>query len=39
MLENENNELKGQKRKLEDYITEKRCKKAKIETETEGNCC
>lgn len=31
MLQNENDELRGHKRKLEDYITEKRCKKAKIE--------
>ena len=31
MLQNENNELRGQKRKLEDDITEERCKKAKIE--------
>lgn len=31
MLQNENDELRGQKRKLEDHITEKRCKKAKIE--------
>ena len=31
MLQNENNELRGQKRKLEDDLTEERCKKAKIE--------
>lgn len=30
-LQNENSELKGQKRKLEDDLKEERCKKAKIE--------
>ena len=31
MLQNENNELRGQKRKLEDDLTVVRCKKAKVE--------
>lgn len=34
MLQNESNELRGQKRKLEDDLTEERCKKAKIEQKT-----
>ena len=31
ILQNEDNEFRGQKKKLADYLTEKRCKKAKIE--------
>lgn len=31
MLQNENNELRGQKRKLEDDLKDEKCKKAKIE--------